>query len=47
MPKRKKKVARVAKTPASTDQLARVLTKRKKADLIDVIVELARADRST
>ncbi len=45
-PKQKKKVVRIVKTTASADQLRRVLTKRKKADLIDVIVELARADRN-
>ena len=43
--KRKKKLARVPKTRASVDRLATALAKRKKAELIDVIVEMARDDR--
>ena len=45
MPKRKKKSVNVPKTTASADRLIRVLTKRKKAELIEIIVEIARADR--
>jgi hypothetical protein len=45
MPQRKKKAASVPKTTASADRLARALAKLKKAELIDVIVEIARADR--
>ena len=45
MPQRKKKAARVPKTTASADRLARALAKLKKVELIDVIVEIARADR--
>ena len=43
--KRKKKLARVPKTRASVDRLATALAKRKKAELIDVIVEMAKDDR--
>jgi len=45
MPQRKKRVTRVPKETASADRLARALAKLKKADLIEVIVEIARADR--
>ena len=45
MPQRKKKAARVPKTTASADRLACALAKLKKVELIDVIVEIARADR--
>ena len=45
MPQRKKRATRVPKETASADRLARALAKLKKADLIEVIVEIARADR--
>ena len=40
------KVTKVQKTTLSADHLAQALTKRKKAELVDVIVEIARADRT-
>lgn len=46
MPTRKKKVVRVPKSTAAADRLANALAKRTKAELIDVIVDIARADRS-
>ena len=45
MPHRKKRATRVPRETASADRLARALAKLKKADLIEVIVEIARADR--
>jgi hypothetical protein len=45
MPQRKKKTTSVPKTTTSADRLARALAKRRKAELIEVIVEIARADR--
>ena len=45
MPRRKKKAASIPKTTASADRLAKALAKRKKAELISIIVEIARADR--
>jgi len=45
MPQRKKKTTSVPKTTISVDRLARALARRKKAELIKVIVEIARADR--
>ena len=45
MLQRKKKAKSVPKIAASTDRLAHALAKLKKAELIDVIVEIARADR--
>ena len=45
MPKRKKKVSHVSKTRVSADRLATALAKRKKAELIEVIVEMAKDDR--
>jgi len=44
--RRPTKVAKVPKTTLSVDHLAQALTKRKKAELVDVIVEIARADRT-
>ena len=46
MPKRKpKKPAPASKRPESTTALRQVLSKRKKAELVDVLLELAQADR--
>jgi hypothetical protein len=46
MPKRKpKKPAPARKQPASTAELRQALSRRKKAELVDVLLELARADR--
>lgn len=45
MPTRKKKVVRVLKTTAGDDRLASALAKRNKAELIDVIVDIARSER--
>ncbi len=45
MPRRDKKAASIPKTTASSDRLARALAKRKKAELINVVVGIARADR--
>jgi hypothetical protein len=46
MPKRKpKKPAPASKRPASTTELRQVLSKRKKAELVEVLLELAQADR--
>lgn len=46
MPLRKKKKVPIAKTKATTDRLKATLAKRKKAELVDVIVEMAKANRS-
>jgi len=46
MPKRRKKTIPVPKTKAKTDRLKATLTKCKKAELIDVIVGLAKANRA-
>jgi len=46
MPKRKVKARGVPKTSSAIDRLERALSKHKKAELINVIVESARADRS-
>lgn len=45
MPQRKKKTTSVPKTTISADRLARALARRRKAELIEIIVEIARADR--
>jgi len=45
MPQRKKKATIVPKTTISAERLARALARRRKAELIEVIVEIARADR--
>lgn len=45
MPQRKKKTTSVPKTTISADRLAHALARRRKAELIKVIVEIARADR--
>jgi len=45
MPQRKKKATSVPKATISADRLARALARRRKAELIEVIVEIARADR--
>jgi len=45
MPQRKKKTTSVPKTTISADRLARALAKRRKAELIEIIVETARAHR--
>ena len=46
MPKRKsKKLAKVPKRTVSTDWLQKALAKRTKAELVDVVMEFARADR--
>jgi uncharacterized Zn finger protein len=46
MPKRKpKKPAPARKQPESTAELRQALSRRKKADLVDVLLELAQADR--
>ena len=46
MPKRKSKaVAKTPKTTAPADRLAKALKKRTKAELVDVIVEIAKDDR--
>jgi uncharacterized Zn finger protein len=46
MPKRKpKRAAAAAKRPDTTAELHQALTRRKKAELVDVLLELARADR--
>ena len=45
MPQRKKKTTSVPKTTISVDRLARALAKRRKAELIEIIVEIACADR--
>jgi len=45
MPQRKKKATSVLKTTTSVDRLVRALAKRRKAELIEVIEEIARADR--
>ncbi len=44
--RRSTKVAKLPKTTLSVDHLAQALTKRRKAELVDVIVEIARADRT-
>ena len=45
MPKRRlKKVPRLPQTTGSADRLGKALAKRTKAELVDVIVELARTD---
>jgi len=46
MPLRKKKKVPIAKTKVTTDRLKATLAKRKKAELVDVIVEMAKANRS-
>jgi hypothetical protein len=46
MPQRKpKKPAPASKRPESTTELRQALNKRKKAELVDVLLELAQADR--
>jgi hypothetical protein len=46
MPKRKpKKLAPARKRPASAAELRQALSRRKKAELVDALLELARADR--
>ena len=45
MPQRKKKSTSVRRTTISADRLARVLARRRKAELIEVIVEIAGTDR--
>jgi uncharacterized Zn finger protein len=46
VPKRRsKKLAKVPKTTLSADWLRKALAKRTKAELVDVMMELARADR--
>lgn len=45
MPQRKKKSTSVLRTTISADRLARVLARRRKAELIEVIVEIAGTDR--
>jgi hypothetical protein len=46
MPKRKpKKPAPASKQPKSTAELRRALTGRKKAELVDILLQLAQADR--
>jgi uncharacterized Zn finger protein len=46
MPQRKpKKPAPATKPPESTAELRQALTRRKKAELVDVLLELAQADR--
>src|SRR3990167_5618152 len=46
MPKRSsKKMRRVAKTTAAPERLGKALAKRTKAELVDALVEIARADR--
>ena len=46
MPRRKpKKAAPIRKRPASTAALRQALAKRTKAELVDVLLELAQADR--
>ena len=46
MPKRKsKKLAKVPKKSVSTDWLQKALAKRTKAELVDVVMQFARADR--
>jgi hypothetical protein len=42
---RPKKPAPARKQPASATELRRALTKRKKSELVDVLIELAQADR--
>jgi hypothetical protein len=44
MPKPKKPVL-ARKRPAPTDELRRALTRRTKSDLVDVLMDLAQADR--
>jgi len=46
MPQRKKKAVPIPKTKVTTDRLKATLAKRKKAELVDVIVEMAKANRS-
>ena len=45
MPQRKKKATSIPKKTTSVDRLVRALTRLRKAELIEVIVEIARADR--
>ena len=45
MPQRQKNTTSVPKATISADRLAHVLARRRKAELIKVIVEIARADR--
>ena len=46
MPKRKpKKAAPARKQPESTAELRQALSRRKKAELVDVLMELAQGDR--
>ena len=45
MPKRKPKKPAPAKQPQSTAELRRALTGRKKVELVDILLQLAQADR--
>ena len=45
MPKRSKKATKLLNTTASTERLRNALAKRRKAELVEVIVEIAKANR--
>ena len=46
MPRRRKKAVPVGKRPAPTAELRRALLRHSKAELVDVLLELAQADRA-
>ena len=46
MPKRRKKTVPIPKTKVTTDRLKVALAKCKKTELVDVIVEMAKANRA-